>query len=739
MNITSEPAVWVGGFVLSFEEAGARLDRAEASKSSNGSVARATGGPAPFALGRAAALEAARALRPGTGAGLAFVGPAGCGKSTVLALLAADPVLRERFDVFVRVRAAGQPWQDVLTQIFRALHPGGEPPQLPASNDWLEELRDRRVGLALDDADAPFELDRLLLALPGAIAFATARQPLAGLTTVRLAPLSERDASWLLASNPLVRGERDAVRELAKVSEGNPLRVKQLAALAANRPAAELSALLGSGAAFEPFLRDAAGRLDARQRGLLDAIGIFGAAAVESDDPGAAKLAAEGLVVPSAAGWRIAPELEPRYQTPEEFVFRSALNSCAPTLTGAVATERDPSRLAPVVAAARRAGELDRFGDVIDLGRTTGNALARCGAWNEWRAVLDLVSAAAGRTGADGVQSWVLHQSGTRLACLGQTADAQSMLRAALARRRAARDDVAARLSEHNLKTIGGGGSSARIVAGAVALATAAAVVFGATFALRPHGKVAVVERPAAIATAHVAKTEPVAPQQVAVQPVATSTTSATSAAPTPHPQKAKPAFHPLHKKPTPILAAVAVSTVAAAELPASAASAEPTLAPSPEATLAPTAAPAPSAQASPSPAPSARPSPKARATPRPRAVALVPKPATPPAHYTHPEILAFGATRTLLTTGASTRLCMNVRDATHVRLTATSQAQTREVPLPPAVHRGKPVCIRVAPKSATRYALHANSGPFQAFRILAVDVFAAPAQTPQTATSAAP
>jgi hypothetical protein len=69
----------------------------------------------------------------------------------------------------------------------------------------------------------------------------------------------------------------------------------------------------------------------------------------------------------------------------------------------------------------------------------------------------------------------------------------------------------------------------------------------------------------------------------------------------------------------------------------------------------------------------------------------------------------------------------MSVRAATRVRLTATSQAQTREVAVPAAVREGKPACIRIAPKAATRYALHASSGPNQAFRILAIDVFQAP------------
>ena len=660
--------VSAGGFVLTFEEDGIRLDRSETTPSP-GAAARGQSPPPGPILGRAAALAAARALRPGANPGIAFVGPAGSGKSTLLALLASDPVLRERFDVFVRVRAAGQPWEDVLAQIFRALHAGSEPPLLPVSNEWTSELQNRRVALALDDADAPFDLEALLRRIPQALVFATATKPLAALSTFPLGPLSDKDAGWLLdAARPMSWSERDTARALTAAAAGNPLRVKQLAALAASKPAPELGRTVTSPAALENFLRSSSQRLDARQRGLLDAIGIFGPAAVESDDPGARKLATEGLVVSGTDGWRIAPELASRYEAPDEFVFRGALNSCAPTLTGTIATTNDPSVLQPVVAATKRAGELDRFGEVIDLGKSTGNAFARCGAWNQWRTMLDLVSAAAGRTGVDSVQSWVLHQSGTRLACLAQTPDAQSMLRAALARRKAAKDAPAAKLSEHNLGVVSGGARGrSGLMAGAVGLAAAAAVILGVTFALRPHAAATVAERPAAIATARVASARP-----------------AHARAPAPKRQ-----------------------VVAAAPLPTPAA----------------TSRPLPTERPSARPASSARPSGARRAAARPRTVAI----ASGEQHYAKPEILAFDAARTLLTAGGTTHLCMSVRAATRVRLTATSQAQTREVAVPAAVREGKPACIRIAPKAATRYALHASSGPNQAFRILAIDVFQAP------------
>ena len=687
LNTTTLPTASAGGFLLSFEEAGIRLDRSETSPSP-GSPARGQTPPSGPILGRAAALAAARALRPGASPGIAFVGPAGSGKSAFLALLASDPVLRERFDVFVRVRVTGQPWEDVLAQIFRALHTGSEPPLLPVSNEWTSELHNRRVGLALDDADAPFDLEALLRRIPQALVFATATQPLAALSTFPLAPLSDKDAGWLLeTAHPMSWSERDAASALTAAAAGNPLRVKQLAALAASKPIPELGRTVTSPLALENFVRSSSARLDARQRGLLDAIGIFGAAAVESDDPGARKLATEGMVVAGNEGWRIAPELASRYEAPDEFVFRGALNSCSPTLSGTIATTNDPSVLQPVVAATKRAGELDRFGEVIDLGKSTGNALARCGAWNQWRTTLDFVSAAAGRMGADSVQSWVLHQSGTRFACLGQTADAQSMLRAALARRRAAKDAPAAKLSEHNLGVISRGAGRSRFVAGAAGLVAAAVVILGLLFALRPHAPATVAERAPAIATGHVASARPV------------------------------------HKKaPPPKRQVVAAAPFAPTSRPL------PSEAPTsrPSASARPSSAPA-------SPRAATRPNSKPRPEAKPRTVAL----ASSQQHYTKPEILAFDAARTLLTAGGTTHLCMSVRAATRVRLTATSQAQTREVAVPASVREGKPACIRIAPKAATRYALHASSGPNQAFRILAIDVFQAPEPAAGEATAA--
>jgi hypothetical protein len=129
-------------------------------------------------------------------------------------------------------------------------------------------------------------------------------------------------------------------------------------------------------------------------------------------------------------------------------------------------------------------------------------------------------------------------------------------------------------------------------------------------------------------------------------------------------------------------------------------------------------------------PVTTAQPLPAVTAKPRPPAptVALAPKPA-PPEHVAQPEILAFDATRTLLTLGNSTRLCLNVRGAQHVRLTASSHGQNRQVQLPAALAQGQPGCIRIAPKAPTRYELHASSGSLQTFRVLAVDVFAPPPQ----------
>jgi hypothetical protein len=669
--------------------------------------------PRPHLIGRADAVEAARAFRldltaarPVAGPGIAFVGPAGCGKSTLLAALTADPVLRERYDIFALIRVAGQPWDDVLAQIFRALHAadGRGLPTLPISAEWTSQLRGRRVGIALDDADEPFDLRRLLNALPKVAIFATSREPLDSLVTFPLLPLRDADAAWLLeVDRPMHGGERDAARSLAAVAAGNPLRVKQLAALATARPPAEVARLLPTQAAFEDHIHDALGRLDPRQRSLLDAVGTFGPNVFELDDPGARKLAAEGLVVATSAGWRIAPELEQRYDMPDEFLFRGALNSCAATLTGAIAAVQDPSRLQRVLAATRRAGDLDRFSDVIDLGKPTGDALARCGAWNQWRNILDLVSAAAGRAGADGVQSWVLHQSGSRLACLGDTEHAQSTLRAALARRKAAHDAIGTRLTEHNLAAISGGSGRGRMFAGAAA--AAAVLVLAGAFALRPHAKPASAAQTLALTTSLVSSSAPGSHRQL---PAAY------------HPKPAPP--HEAHALAAAHLAAAHLATthLATVHVPAANVVAS-----------APEAKPKAVATSQPLPTATAKPSPTATAKPRagvPRTVALAPKPA-PPLRYAQPEILAFDANRTLLTLGNTTRLCLNVRGATHVRLTASSRGQTRQVPLPAAIAQGQPGCIRIAPKSPTRYELHASSGSLQTFRVLAVDVFAPPPQ----------
>jgi len=713
-------SVVVGRYRLTFEEAGARLDRLDEPPAEAVRLALAPPSAPPLLVGRSEAVQAARAHRGTRRRGVAFVGPSGCGKTTLLAALADDPVIRDSYEAVLSFDVAAQPWEDVLAQIYRRLQPAGAPRALPASHDWLAQIDQRRIALLLDDIDPPFELEPLLRVLPQATAFVTAREPHPELRTRRLSPLSDADALWLFSSwTNVLPLERDNARAICALAKGNPARLRQLATLATTRGLATLAREAPSEAALAELLRANVARLDPRQRGLFDAIGVFGPDVVAQDDPGALRLAADGLITAAGGGWRIAPGFEGRFAPAEETTFRSGMNACGATLAAGLADVEDPSRLHQAIAATARAGELERFGDVIVLGKAAGEVLARTGAWRQWRTVLDLISAAAGRTGAESIQSWVLHQSGTRLAALGETSDAQSMLRVAYARRKAAGERAAAKLTRHNLEIIAAPQSPKRGVL-AASIAAAAALVLLAAFSFRLYNH-------------RDAQSQAVLASRTSEAVAATATPRSTPHHVAPHARQRKP-----HQATQ--IAALPHTTparVVATRKPSAAPeTAKPSAVPAtPKASAAP-ASPQPSP-----PAPSPEPS-TAAATPAPSAplVALAPhSPATrfPPvqtaAHFKQPEILAFGVSKPLVAAGATTRLCMNVRDATRVRLTATSGASTRVVTLPAAVRRGLPACIRIAPSANTRYELHATSGPKQAFRIQAVDVFQTPAAQPQS------
>jgi hypothetical protein len=156
--------------------------------------------------------------------------------------------------------------------------------------------------------------------------------------------------------------------------------------------------------------------------------------------------------------------------------------------------------LGNVLGAIKWASDLNRWEDVIALGRGIDPYLTLHGLWDVWKATLASVLDAAKRGGNRAVQGWALHQMGTREIGAGQIESARSLLNQALQIRKSLGDEAGAAFTQHNLNFLGAlpptpkpkpdsGWGAGVIVAGAIVSGLAVmvgAAIIGAIILLAP-------------------------------------------------------------------------------------------------------------------------------------------------------------------------------------------------------------------------------------------------------------
>ncbi|MGH7727863.1 MAG: hypothetical protein ACREM2_03570, partial [Vulcanimicrobiaceae bacterium] len=410
-------------------------------------------------VGRSAELEAARdVLRDGAMRGIVFYGARGCGKTTFLQALANDPGFAERFDAIAFVSACGQPLDDVLVLLNRALCEASDERFVPADGRWLAQLGSRRVALLIDDAEPPFDFDPIVRAAPGITLVATACEPPShpALRTCEFSPLAGDDGVTLLGAVLGVEpNPRDAALMLCQSLRGNPGRIAQAAALCASTGIAleELARQLLSEATLDDALDARVALLDSDHRRLFDALALFGEPAISLSDPLLRELAESGLIVRDERGWCPSAGLGRRYGAAriDDESFGSTLVSARGRFLAAVEQLADPMHLLPSLAALRRAESLGRNEDAIVLGCAVADAFARTGAWRQWLGALEFVQRSAKRAGRAEDEAWALHQIGTRAAALGDIVGGMGTLRTALAMREEAGDRAAVAVTRHNV------------------------------------------------------------------------------------------------------------------------------------------------------------------------------------------------------------------------------------------------------------------------------------------------
>lgn len=113
--------------------------------------------------------------------------------------------------------------------------------------------------------------------------------------------------------------------------------------------------------------------------------------------------------------------------------------------------ELHADELGNVLGAIKWASDLNRWDDLIALGRGIDPYLTLHGLWDVWKAALSSVLYAAQRGGNRAVEGWALHQLGTREIGAGQIESARSLLNQALQIRQSLGDEAGVAFTQHNL------------------------------------------------------------------------------------------------------------------------------------------------------------------------------------------------------------------------------------------------------------------------------------------------
>jgi len=394
-------------------------------------------------------------------------GPAGIGKTTLLKAVIGDRRERAPDSSAVYHSAIGEAPSDTLQFLFDAFYECSTPFK-PTDAQIRIALADTRGLVVVDDASwGRDELGTVLDAVPLATAlFASPRQSLWGLGLAMPVPgLDDDDATALLAremGRPLGPEETDAAQSASAIVGREPLAVLQLASLV-RTVGHQLSLVAGelqaSSSPGQEVARRLASSLTEDEGRVLDALEAAGGAALTARHLAALTgLADVQPCIDALVELRLAQAHSPRY---------SATRAAPPgpdALRAAIvcldATGDDIDQMTElagaIVLAIRSAVARSDWEGVLSLGRASETGMILGRRWGAWAELLEAQRVAAHALGRSSAETWALHQLGTRALCLGEHAEAETLLRQALESRLALGDEAGAAATRHNLDLLRG-------------------------------------------------------------------------------------------------------------------------------------------------------------------------------------------------------------------------------------------------------------------------------------------
>jgi PASTA domain len=428
--------------------------------------------PGPQVFGREQELaDALDAI--GQGRSIEFHAPCGYGKTALLDRVLALASERYGASSCLYLRADRDRVGDLLQDLTAELYRSDQRVKLtPAQCARL--LGPVSAVIAIDDLSAgPEQVSYLLGVLSGCTVVAGSARPVLGPvgSSQRLAGLPAEAALSLLAHDlrrPLTSEEVPAARELAAAVDGQPLHLKQAAALVRDG-SHSLTSLARQAAADAGVLdRLSVDGLTGRERRALAVLALTAGALLPAgivDVIG--QLAGLSASLTALRRRGLAEQRHDRFGLPvcKAASYRDMLlddlhlGSSARELCGWLAT-RDPadgqslSAAEAALAIMEFAAERRQWTTVVLLARAAEPVLFIAGHWDAWHHALGQGLAAARAAQDTAAVALFSHQLGSRALCLDRLHEAQQLLRAALTLREQAADHDGAELTRHNLRLL---------------------------------------------------------------------------------------------------------------------------------------------------------------------------------------------------------------------------------------------------------------------------------------------
>ena len=396
-------------------------------------------------------------------------GPPGVGKTTLLVHLANHPGLPAR-DRVVYKRARRLPVSDVLQLLFDTFYESDVRYKF-GDGRIREHLASVACVVLLDDVDLDRDdAEELLGSVPGAaFVVASTERCLWGDATALALPGLPEDAGLALVARELGRDlaadERAPAAALHRALNGHPLRLLQAASLVRDEGATFAGLAHEPAEAARPVPAPVQATLTPAERDILGLLAAHGGAPVHTDHvidltgrPDAPSVL-RGLL-----DRRLVQAHSPRYSltVPLDGGDARAFDVDAwdrraveHWTAWAAVHGRDPNAVAeeiePLLEVVERAREGGRWTETVALVRAVDPGVVMSRQWGRWKSFLDAALTAARRAGDRAGEAWSLHQSGVRALCLGDERGARSLLRQALAIRRALGDGAGADVTRYHL------------------------------------------------------------------------------------------------------------------------------------------------------------------------------------------------------------------------------------------------------------------------------------------------